>query len=209
MRTISFSEMLSCGAEAPPEIGEDDVPYCSRISKQHRDQGCCHAFSSERKLGDGSELGTAPVALDGFPSLSKTLSRVRVLTLHAKRSTEVSNKTVRRIMKRTATSVLNRFLVGLALLAATSAFAANRASLSIHEGVSVSVLGTHLPAGEYKVKWEGDGPNVELNILHDGKLVAIVPARTIELQQKDPQDSVMLKKNSDGTESVVEIHVGV
>jgi hypothetical protein len=67
-------------------------------------------------------------------------------------------------------------------------------------------LGKHLPAGEYKVKWEGDGPNVELNILHDGKLVATVPARTIELQGKDPQDSVLIKKNSDGTDSVVEIH---
>jgi hypothetical protein len=123
-----------------------------------------------------------------------------------KRSTKVSNNTVRRIMKRTATSVLNGFLVGLALLAASTAFAANRASLSIHEGVSVSVLGTHLPTGEYKVKWEGDGPNVELNILHDGKLVATVPARRIELRQKDPQDSVKITKNSDGIESVVEIH---
>jgi hypothetical protein len=151
-------------------------------------------------------LAHAPVALDGFLSLSKTLSLGRLLTLHAKRSTKVSNNTVRRIMKRTATSVSNRFLVGLALLTATSAFAANRASLSIQEGVSVSVSGKHLPAGEYKVKWEGDGPNVELNILHDGKLVATVPARTIELQQKDPQDSVQMKKNSDGTESVSEIH---
>ena len=109
-------------------------------------------------------------------------------------------------MKRTVTSVLNRLSVGLALLAATSAFAANRGSLSIQERPSVSVLGKHLPAGEYKVKWEGDGPNVELNILHDGKLVATVPARTIELQGKDPQDSILMKKNSDGTESVVEIH---
>ena len=109
-------------------------------------------------------------------------------------------------MKRTATSVLNRFLVGSALLAATSAFAANSASLSIQEPVSVSVSEKHLPVGEYKVKWEGDGPNVELNILHDGKAVATVPARTIELQRKDPQDSALMKKNSDGTKSVVEIH---
>ncbi len=107
-------------------------------------------------------------------------------------------------MKRTAISVLNRFLVASALLAATSAFAANSGLLSIPEGVSVS--GKDLPAGDYRVKWEGDGPNVELNILHDGKLVTTVPARTIELQHKDPQDSVQMEKNSDGTESVLEIH---
>lgn len=59
-------------------------------------------------------------------------------------------------MKRTATFVLNRFLMGSALLAATSAFAANSGSLSIQEPVSVS--GKHLPVGEYKVKWEGDVP---------------------------------------------------
>lgn len=49
-------------------------------------------------------------------------------------------------------------------------------------------------------------PDVELNILHDGKLVATASVRTIQLQQKDPQDSVLMKKNSDGTESAVEIH---
>ena len=109
-------------------------------------------------------------------------------------------------MKSTAISVLNRFLVGSALLAATSAFAANGGSLSIQEQAPVSVSGKHLPAGDYKVKWEGDGPNVELNILQDGKVIATVPARTIELQQKDQQNSVLIKENSDGTDSVSEIH---
>jgi hypothetical protein len=133
----------------------------------------------------------------------ETHERECPLTLRAERSTKVSNNPVRRIMKRTA-SVLNQFLVGSALLAATSAFAANKGSLLIED--RVSVVGKQLPAGEYEVKWEGDGPNVELNILRDGKLVATVPARTVELQQKDPQDSVLMKKNSDGTESVFEIH---
>ena len=107
-------------------------------------------------------------------------------------------------MKRTVTSVLNRLLVGSVLLTTATAFAANSGSLSIPDRVSVA--GKHLPAGDYKVKWEGDGPNVQLNILHEGKLVATVPARTIELQQKDSQDSLQIKKNSDGTDSVSEIH---
>ena len=68
--------------------------------------------------------------------------------------------------------------------------------------------GQSLPAGEYQVKWGGDGPNVDLGILRDGKLVTTIPAHTIELQRKDPQDSVLTKKNGDGTESLFEIHFG-
>jgi hypothetical protein len=103
-----------------------------------------------------------------------------------------------------SSALLNYVAVGLVLLLTASASAASRGSLVIPEKVSVE--GKSLPAGEYSVKWEGDGPNVELNILHDGKLVATVPAHTIELKQKDQEDSVLTKKSNDGTESLFEIH---
>jgi hypothetical protein len=96
--------------------------------------------------------------------------------------------------------------VGVILLSSTAVFAANRGSLQIPEQVSVN--GQSLPAGEYQVKWGGDGPNVDLRILRDGKLVTTIPAHTIELQRKDPQDSVLTKKSDDGTESLSEIHFG-
>jgi hypothetical protein len=107
-------------------------------------------------------------------------------------------------MKRSMIS--NSLLLGLALLLATSAFAANKGSLQVGEPVSVS--GKTLPAGEYSVKWEGTGPNVELNILQGGKVIATVPARMIDLQQSPSQDSAVVRKNDDGSRSLSEIRFG-
>jgi hypothetical protein len=94
-------------------------------------------------------------------------------------------------------------LLGLALLLATSAFAANQGSLQVSDPVTVS--GKQLAAGEYTVKWEGTGPNVELNILRGRNVVATVPARMIDLDRKPKRDSAVITVNGDGRKSLNEI----
>ena len=44
--------------------------------------------------------------------------------------------------------------LGLALLLATSAFAANKGSLTVQEPMTVN--GTQLKPGDYKVQWDGN-----------------------------------------------------
>ena len=100
--------------------------------------------------------------------------------------------------------ISNSPLLGLALLLATAGFAANKGSLHISEQIFVN--GKALPAGVYRVKWDGNGPNVDLNILKGNKVIATVPARTIDLQMSDPYDSVVETKDDDGSRSIVEIH---
>ena len=68
-------------------------------------------------------------------------------------------------------------LLGLALLLATSVFAANKGSMQVTDPITVN--GTQLSAGNYTVKWDGDGPNVELNIMRGKNVVATVPARMV------------------------------
>lgn len=96
--------------------------------------------------------------------------------------------------------------VAALMFVSTTAFASSHGSMQIPEQVLAN--GQSLSAGDYQVKWDGEGPSVDLKILRDGKLVATVHARAIELQRKDPQDSLELKRNSDGTESLSEIHFG-
>ena len=104
-------------------------------------------------------------------------------------------------------NVSKGLLLGLALLLATSAFAAsNRGSIELLDPVTVS--GKQLPAGEYSVKWDGSGPNVELNILKGNKVVATTPARLIDLSQKPSSDSAIVQQNGDGSKSLSEIHFG-
>jgi len=100
--------------------------------------------------------------------------------------------------------ISNSPLLGLALLLATAGFAANKGSLHISEQIFVN--GKALPAGVYRVKWDGDGPNVDLNILKGNKVIATVPARMIDLQMSDSYDSVVEKRNDDGSRSILEIH---
>jgi len=94
-------------------------------------------------------------------------------------------------------------LLGLALLLATSAFAANKGSLQVSDPVTVS--GKSLAAGEYTVKWEGNGPNVELNILQGKKVVATIPARLIDLDRSAPGNTSVVKRNEDGSKTLSEI----
>lgn len=97
-------------------------------------------------------------------------------------------------------------LPGLALLLATSAFAANKTnkgSFEISEPLTVS--GHELRPGQYKLTWEGTGGDVQAMILSDGKLVATVPAHLTDLNQPGPYDAVESRKNDDGRRSLTEV----
>jgi hypothetical protein len=96
-------------------------------------------------------------------------------------------------------------LLGLALLLATSALAAaNQGSMQLQDPVIVS--GKQLRAGDYSVKWDGNGPNVEVSILKGNKVVATTQARLIDLSDKPSRDSAVIQSNGDGSRSLAEIH---
>lgn len=97
-------------------------------------------------------------------------------------------------------------LPGLALLLATSAFAANKAnkgSFEISEPLTVS--GHELKPGQYKVTWEGTGGDVQAMILSHGKLVATVPAHLTDLNQPERNDAVESRKNDDDSQSLIQV----
>ena len=98
-----------------------------------------------------------------------------------------------------ASKISKGLLLGLALLLATSVFAANKGSLQVSDPVTVN--GKQIPAGEYTVKWEGTGSNVELNILRGKSVVATVPARMIDLNQSPDRDSAVTLINDDQSEA--------
>ena len=101
--------------------------------------------------------------------------------------------------------VVKQLLPGVALLlAATTAFAANKASFKLSEPVTVS--GHQLAAGQYDCKWDGTGSSVDLSILSDGKLVVTVPARVIEQSRAGDKNTMKMRENNDGTRSLTQIY---
>jgi hypothetical protein len=103
-------------------------------------------------------------------------------------------------MKFATVSVSKSLVLGLALLLASSAFAATKASLQLSHPVTVN--GTPLKAGDYKVQWEGNGPNVELSIMQGKNVVAKVPAHVVDLQTPAANDAAVTRQNGSGPNSL-------
>ncbi|HLJ89646.1 MAG TPA: hypothetical protein VKZ53_22745 [Candidatus Angelobacter sp.] len=107
----------------------------------------------------------------------------------------------------------NKFPVGstiitfvLAMVLSLSAFAAgdiHKGNLQIGDPVLVS--GKELPAGSYVVKWEGEGPTVDVTILQGKKTVLTAQAQVVNLDQKSSNDAAELKSGSNGSRSLTSL----
>ena len=99
-------------------------------------------------------------------------------------------------------------LLGTTLLLATTLFAAgdsNKGSLQTLSPVTVN--GTNLPAGDYAVRWEGSGSNVQMSILKGKKVVLTTPAHLVELGAPAAADSAVVK-NDNGNRLLSEVRFG-
>jgi len=94
-------------------------------------------------------------------------------------------------------TVSKSLILGLALTLASTAFAASKANLTLNNPTSVN--GTTLKAGDYRLEWDGSGPNVEVSIVQGRKVVTKVPAKLVDLDKAASNDSAILKQNGDGS----------
>jgi len=106
-------------------------------------------------------------------------------------------------MKFATVSVSKTVVLGLALLLASSAFATTKGSLQLSNPVTVN--GTRLKPGDYKVQWEGTGPNVELSIMQGNKVLAKVPAHVIDLGTPAANNAAVTQKSDSGSNSLAGI----
>jgi len=83
---------------------------------------------------------------------------------------------------------------------ATSAFAATKASLQLQSQVTVN--GTKLKPGDYKLEWDGTGPSVEVSILQGKNVIAKTTARVVDLSAPSPNNAAVTTKNGDGTSTL-------
>jgi hypothetical protein len=83
-----------------------------------------------------------------------------------------------------------------ALLFSFNAFAKDRNQRSVNIPDSVSIAGTQLAPGNYKVNWQGAGPAVHVNFLKNGKVVASAPATLRINDSKVTQDDIITNKSA-------------
>src|SRR6202140_5786796 len=80
-------------------------------------------------------------------------------------------------------------VLGLAVLLASSAFASNKGTLKVHETLEVN--GQQLPAGEYQLRWDGTGSNVEVSFMRGKKEIAKTSAKLVNLDKAPANDSAL------------------
>jgi hypothetical protein len=97
-------------------------------------------------------------------------------------------------------SVIKSLMMGLALLLASSAFAATKGSIILQNPTTIN--GATLKAGEYKLQWEGSGPNVEVSIIKGKTVLAKVPAKVVDLSSRASSNAAVVKHNDDGSSTL-------
>lgn len=97
-------------------------------------------------------------------------------------------------------TISKSLVLGSALLLASSAFALTKAQL--HLTAPANINGTQLKAGDYKVQWDGSGPNVEVSFIQGKNVVAKTSAKLVDLPAAAQNDAAVVKKNDDGTSSL-------
>jgi hypothetical protein len=91
-------------------------------------------------------------------------------------------------------------VMGLALMLASSAFAATKASLNLQHPTIIN--GTKLKAGDYKLEWDGSGPNVEVSIIQGKNVLTKVPAKVVDLSSPSQNSAAVVTRNGDGTSTL-------
>jgi hypothetical protein len=97
-------------------------------------------------------------------------------------------------------TVSKSLILGLALVLASSAFAATKASLTLQSAITVN--GTMLKPGDYKLVWDGSGPEVEVSIMQGKTVLAKLPAKVVDLKSPAANTAAVIRQNGDGTYSL-------
>ena len=89
-------------------------------------------------------------------------------------------------------------LTTIMLIAPVTLLASSRDSAKVTFDESVTVGGTKIPAGDYRIRWDGTGTSVAVTITKDNKVIASAPATLKE--GSTPYDAaVALKKEGNTT----------
>ena len=91
----------------------------------------------------------------------------------------------------------------VAVLCSVSALARdNKNQHSVEIPDAVQVGGKQLQPGNYKVEWQGTGPEIQVNFMRDGKTVATVPGTLKTNDDKVTQDEIVTDTNTKTLEEI-------
>ncbi|HKE09494.1 MAG TPA: hypothetical protein VKB48_16810 [Candidatus Acidoferrum sp.] len=105
-------------------------------------------------------------------------------------------------------SKLSVFLLTAALLGSSAVFAGevNKTTLKLYE--TTTVEGKALQPGDYKVTWQGSGPDVQVTIQQGKETVATFQAHVTEQAARNAGDAYGSSANAGGSRALTAIYPG-
>jgi hypothetical protein len=97
-------------------------------------------------------------------------------------------------------------LATVALFFAGVAVSAEANKMTIHIDQKVAVDGKILETGKYTAEWSGDGPNVQVTLLHGKDTVATFPAQIKQEASPNSNDAIGTADGPDGTKQLTAIY---
>lgn len=100
-----------------------------------------------------------------------------------------------------------KVLVGVSILMLAVSAMAGDHSGKFNLTSEAQLNGKNLPAGDYKVSWDGQGPEVQVTISKGKNTIVTAPARLVDRESKAVRNAVVLNTNGGGTGSIVELQL--
>jgi hypothetical protein len=105
-------------------------------------------------------------------------------------------------------SKIGTALLGVALLCSAGVFAAEGNKGTLHLDDKVTVDGTPVNPGDYKVEWTGSGPDVQVTILKGKQTVASFPAHLAEQASPNASNAYASSDQPEGAKKLTAIYFG-
>jgi hypothetical protein len=99
-------------------------------------------------------------------------------------------------------------ILGAALLCSAGLFAAENNKGSLHLDDKVTVDGTPVNPGDYRVEWTGSGPDVQVTLLKGKQTVASFPAHVTEQPSPNNTNAYASSEEPDGGKKLTAIYFG-
>jgi hypothetical protein len=95
----------------------------------------------------------------------------------------------------------------LVILLFVGSFARANNSRPFYLRTAVTMNGVEVPAGTYDLSWESQNSKVRVTLWKDGLFFATAQGTWVKIGTKYPNDAALLRVNSDGSRSLVEIRL--
>ena len=96
--------------------------------------------------------------------------------------------------------------LAILLMASVPAFAKDSVSITVTH--LLSLRGSQVAPGDYKVSWVTHSPEATVTFKQSEKIAATADARLVDRDEKYSTTAVVYQTNSDGTRTLLEIRIG-